>query len=57
MYNNSVKTSVGSATGTTGTMRGWGWEKKWSTRSQRFYWYNRSKNISVWSLVEVLDLK
>ena len=38
----------------TGTMKGWGWEKKWSLKRKKFYWYNKSKNISVWELEDIL---
>jgi hypothetical protein len=37
------------------TMIGWGWKKQWSPRAQQFYWYNRTKGISVWSLEEILN--
>ena len=35
------------------TMQGWSWEKKWSPGKKRFYWYNRAKNIAVWSLEDI----
>lgn len=42
--------------GPIGTMNGWGWERGWSQRAQRYFWYNRSKNISVWELEDILKL-
>ena len=39
-----------------GTMAGWGWQRGWSHRSQRYFWYNKSKNISVWELQDILKL-
>ena len=54
---NPVKVTVKVNEDNFGTMAGWGWQKRWSPRAQRYFWYNKSKRVSVWELEDILKLQ